>query len=283
MTDRSVVVITGAAGGVGRACARRFGARHRVILGDLSQEGLDALVADLSREGIQATAVAGDVRTAEHAQRLAEEVGTDRLAAIVCAAGLSSHMAPAAPIFQVNLIGTARVLEALEPRLGPGTVAVCIASISGHRIGVRNHDEAMVEPLREGLYDEIAADEGDKWKPGLAYAVSKRGVITLVERLARRWGERGARIVSISPGLIDTPMGRFEVEQSGGNARQLTALSALDRAADPDEIAMVAEFLAGPAAAYVTGCDLLVDGGTVAELAHHAGPDVRAGWDRPSY
>jgi NAD(P)-dependent dehydrogenase (short-subunit alcohol dehydrogenase family) len=264
----SVVIITGAAGGVGRACAQRFGAHHRLVLGDVA-EG----------EGV----VAGDVRDRSYVQRLVEQVEGEELATVICAAGLSSHMASAEDIFGVNLIGTANVLAEVEPLLAPGTVAVCIASISGHRIGVREHDDRMADPLREGVYEEIAAAEGEAFKPGLAYAVSKRGEIAHVERLARRWGERGARIVSISPGLIDTPMGRFEAAQSGGNARQLTALSALDRAAGPDEIAAVAEFLASPAAGYITGCDLLVDGGTVAELAHHADADVRAGWDRPSY
>jgi NAD(P)-dependent dehydrogenase (short-subunit alcohol dehydrogenase family) len=264
----SVVVITGAAGGVGRACAERFGKRHRLVLSDVAGDGLT---------------VPGDVRAPETAQRIVEAVGDGQLAAVICAAGLSSHMASAEDIFGVNLIGTARVLAAVEPLLRPGTVGVCIASISGHRIGVRNHDEAMADPLRAGLYEEIAAAEGDGWKPGLAYAVSKRGIITHVERLARSWGERGARIVSISPGLIDTTMGRFEAEQAGGNARQLTAWSALDRPAAADEIASVAEFLASPGAAYVTGCDILVDGGTVAALAHHARAEARAAWDRPSY
>jgi NAD(P)-dependent dehydrogenase (short-subunit alcohol dehydrogenase family) len=264
----SVVIITGAAGGVGRACAQRFGAQHRLVLGDVAEA-----------DGI----VAGDVRDPEYAQRLVAQVDGDHLAAVICAAGLSPHMASSEDIFSVNLIGTANLLAAVEPLLAPGTVAVCIASISGHRIGVREHDDVMAAPLRPGIYEEIAAAEGEAWKPGLAYAVSKRGVIAYVERLARPWGERGARIVSISPGLIDTPMGRLEAAQSGGNARQLTALSALDRAASPDEIAAAAEFLASPAAGYVTGCDLKVDGGTIAELAWHAGADVRAGWDRPQY
>ena len=262
------MIITGASGGVGRACAQRFGAHHRLILADRAEA-----------DGV----TAGDVRDPGYVQQLVDQVDGEQLAAVVCAAGLSPHMASSEDIFGVNLIGTANVLAAVEPLLAPGTVAVCIASISGHRIGVRGHDDVMADPLRAGVYEEIAAAEGEAWKPGLAYAVSKRGVIAYVERLARPWGERGARIVSISPGLIDTPMGRLEAAQSGGNARQLTALSALDRAASSDEIAAAAEFLTSPAAGYVTGCDLRVDGGTVAELAHHAGPEVRAGWDRPQY
>jgi NAD(P)-dependent dehydrogenase (short-subunit alcohol dehydrogenase family) len=274
MSMETVAIITGAAGGVGRACVQRFSERHRLVVSDVSAGALD---------GVDAVKVVGDLREPETAQRLADAVGDDPLGAVICAAGLSPHMAPSSDIFSVNLVGTARVLAAVEPLLSPGTVAVCIASISGHRIGLRHHDEAMADPLREGLHDEIAAAEGDGWKPGLAYAVSKRGVILHVERLARSWGERGARIVSISPGLIDTPMGRLEAEQAGGNARQLTAWSALDRAADAEEIASVAEFLASPGAAYVTGCDLLVDGGTVAALAHHARAEAREAWDRPSY
>jgi NAD(P)-dependent dehydrogenase (short-subunit alcohol dehydrogenase family) len=278
-----VAVITGAAGGLGRACALRFGRRHRLVLADVSAEKLDALVAELAAEGIEATAVAGDVRAPADAARLAEAVGGDALAAVVCAAGLSSHMAPAEEIFTVNLIGTARVLDVLLPLVGPGTAAVCVASISGHRGGAKGHDDAMAQPLADGVYEAVAAAEGDEWSPGLAYAVSKRGVIVLVERAARAWGDRGARIVSISPGLIDTPMGRFEAAQGDGNAKQLAGLAALGRGADADEVASLAEFLCGAGASYVTGCDIRVDGGTVAELEHHSAPDVVRGWFRPGY
>ena len=267
------VVITGAAGGVGQACVQRFGERHKLVVSDVSADAL---------EGVDAVKVIGDLREPETAQRLADAVGDDPLEAVICAAGLSPHMATSSDIFSVNLVGTARVLAAVEPRLRPGTVAVCIASISGHRIGVRGHDEAMIDPLREELEEEIAIVEGESWKPGLAYAVSKRGVIVHVERLARAWGERGARIVSISPGLIDTPMGRLEAEQSGGNARQLTAWSALDRPAAADEIASVAEFLASPARPTSPGATAR-RGGTVAALAHHARAEAREAWDRPSY
>src|SRR4051794_15383213 len=219
MSMKTVAIITGAAGGGGRGCGPRLGGRHKPIVRGVSPA---------PPAGTHAGEGGGGLRQPETAQRLADAVGDDHLGAVICAAGLSPHMASSSDIFSVNLVGTARVLAAVEPLLRPGTVAVCIASISGHRIGVRGHDEAMLDPLREELEQEIAIVEGESWKPGLAYAVSKRGVIVHVERLARAWGARGARIVSISPGLIDTPMGRFEAEQAGGNAKSLTAWSALD-------------------------------------------------------
>ncbi|MCW3011643.1 MAG: short chain dehydrogenase family protein [Solirubrobacterales bacterium] len=281
--EPGTAVITGAAGGVGRACARRLGRDHPLLLTDREPAALSALAAELAAEGMTVRWVAADVAGDEGASALSSALGGERVGPVVCAAGLSSHMGPAEEIFTVNLIGTARSLRALWPGVGAGSVAVCIASISGHRGGVRDHDERLADPLVTGLCAAIAQDEGASWTPGLAYAISKRGVILHCERQARPWGDRGARIVSVSPGLIDTPMGRFEAAQGDGNARQLAALSALGRSATPEEIAELVGFLISPAAGYITGCDIRIDGGTVPGFEHHAGDDARRGWYRPSY
>lgn len=280
---RTVAVITGATGGVGRACATRLATGHRLILVDRDPDALAAFADELSGGGASAEWVAGDVRSPGTADEVAAAVRGDALGPVVCAAGLSSHMAPAEEIFSVNLIGTARVLEALRPHLGPATAAVCVASISGHRGGAREHDATLAHPLRDGVYAQVVRDESTTWSPGLSYAVSKRGVILLCEREAQAWGERGARIVSVSPGLIDTPMGRFEAAQGDGNIKQLTDMSALKRGGRAEEIADLATFLSGPHATYITGCDVRIDGGTVAHLDHHAPEAVASGWFKPRY
>jgi NAD(P)-dependent dehydrogenase (short-subunit alcohol dehydrogenase family) len=283
MVLEGTAVITGANGGLGRACARRLGQRHRLVLTDRAMEPLAELASSLTADGMEVVAMSGDIRSAEHARELAGAVDGDQLAAVVCTAGLSSHMASAEEIFSVNLLGTTRVVEAMLPLAGAGTTAVCISSISGHRGGIGHHDELLAETHREDLLDRLAGAEGGMLAPGMAYALSKRAVQLYCERQARAWGERGARLISVSPGLIDTPMGRFEAEQGDGNARELAGLAALGRAADPDEVAAVVEFLTRPEASYVTGCDIRVDGGTTAGFVHHAPAPIRDGWNRPGY
>jgi NAD(P)-dependent dehydrogenase (short-subunit alcohol dehydrogenase family) len=270
-----VAVVTGGAGGIGLACARSFGTRYPIVLADSSAERLAAAIADLRADGVDATGKVCDIADAADVGRLAASVeGQGSLAVLAHCAGLSPSMSDARTILAVNLAGTLHVLESFLPLAREGTVAICIASIAAHRGAVRDYDARLAAIDEPGSVERLAAGIDD---PRIAYAVSKRGVVLQVERRAAAWAERGARIVALSPGLVgDTPMGRLEAP---AGAKHLTSASALGRAARADEVAAVAELLASPAAGYVTGCDLRVDGGAVAGLRHHAAADVARHWD----
>jgi NAD(P)-dependent dehydrogenase (short-subunit alcohol dehydrogenase family) len=183
----------------------------------------------------------------------------DRLDALVVTAGVSPAMADARTILDVDLAGMARVLDAFDPLVGEGSVVVCVASMAGHLGEFPAETLALLdEPLNHAVL--TLADD-----PGAAYVLAKLGVIRMVRRLAGAYGRRGARIVSVSPGVIATPMGELEMA-SGNLSLQLVKASALGRPGTAEELASVIVFLCSDAARFVTGVDLLVDGGAVAAL-----------------
>ena len=185
----------------------------------------------------------------------------DRLDALVVTAGVSPVQVDARTVFDIDLAGMARVLDAFDALVGEGTVVVCIASMAAHV--VIDHVPADAFAVLDAPLDDAIFGLSDN--PGMAYAFAKVGVQRLARRKAVEWGPRGARCVSLSPGVITTPMGLAEIAAEGG-AGDLVKLAPLGRPGEPDEIARVIAFLCSPAASYITGTDILVDGGVVAAV-----------------
>ena len=186
--------------------------------------------------------------------------------AVVLTAGLSPTMASGRSIIAVNLSGTARIATALLDRIRPNGVLVCFASTAGHMYSSQVLDAVLDEPLAPDLYERLEGIEPGVADPAMAYIVSKYAVRRYVRRSAKAWGARQARIVSISPGIIDTPMGAREAAAQP-MMEGIVSETPLARIGTADEVAAVACFLASPEAAFVTGCDILVDGGFVATLS----------------
>ena len=280
-SPKPLAVITGAGSGIGRAMAHEFSRTHRLLIADVAEERLSAAQRELARAGSQPSSLVCDVTQLEYTERLARralELGP--VSVLVHAAGISPSMGDAATVITVNYAGTAHMLAAFEPTLDTGSVTLCIASMSGYRRGLDRYEDLVREPFSAGILQGLI--EASLGQPGAAYALSKRAVMRLVERQARRWAGRGARILSISPGVIDTPMGRREIGGSGaGSAPVLLEHAAIARLGAPEEIARLAAFLAGPQASFMTGCDVLIDGGALAGLQCHAPREVRERWDHP--
>lgn len=266
-----VSVITGGAGGIGLATAKIVGRDHAVVISDLNREGLDAAVAELNSLGIISKAVVCDITERESVAELIETssaMGT--VGSVIHTAGISPSMGSAELIMRVNAIGTVNVNESFFKILGEGSAVVNVASMAAHMLpesfvptkrftsALRNEDAFMKKMMSVcGLVPERA-------RPGMAYSISKTFVRWYCTSQAGRFGERGACILSVSPGSIDTAMGRLE-EQSGAGA--MVRYAALKRFGKPEEIAELLAFCASEKAGYLTGTDILCDGGTVAGMS----------------
>ncbi len=258
-----LTVITGAASGMGAEAARRFAAEGPLLLCDLTEVRLTASLAELPGAGHRI--VAGDLTSpAVIAAIVGEVAAAGGLARLVHAAGLSPTMADARRILDVNLCATVRLLDALEPHAGAGSAALLIASIAGHTAPQDRNDD-LDEPLAADALDRLSAGAD----PYAAYGYSKRGVMRLVEARAAAWGRRGARLLSLSPGLIDTPMNESEFHANPIIARMLAA-TPVPRMGRAGEIVDAIAYLCSPAASFVTGTDLRVDGGIIAVM--HSDP-----------
>jgi NAD(P)-dependent dehydrogenase (short-subunit alcohol dehydrogenase family) len=197
----------------------------------------------------------------------ATAAGLGPISCVVHTAGLSPTQATAAQIIAVDFVGTARMLDAFEPHVRPGTVAVCIASMAAMFATLSTETEQSLATTPTDELLSLAALDTNTLDAGMAYVVAKRGVQVRVEAAARAWGRRGGRVVSLSPGIIATPQGNEELAGSSGDGmRAMIAMSALERVGTPDDIAATVEFLVGPAASLITGTDILVDGGIVAAV-----------------
>ena len=253
----TVAVVTGATRGMGRECVESMRGLAGVIVAvDLEAPEIDGTVG-----------VACDVsdRAAVHALvGRVRELGPFR--ALAHAAGISPTMADSRRVFEVDLVGTQLLLDAFEEVVVPGSAAVCFSSSAAYQIApfVDADTDAMIDdPLAPGFLDRAATAIADS---GFAYAAAKRGVIHAAARAAVRWGRRGGRVNSLAPGLIDTPMGRQELEQQP-IMQEMLANTPLGRLGEPSEVAAVVAFLCSDAASFISGIDVLVDGGMLQGMA----------------
>jgi NAD(P)-dependent dehydrogenase (short-subunit alcohol dehydrogenase family) len=235
----------------------------------------------LRARGAKVDILAGDIADPTFPAQVLSTLGARKIGAFVHTAGISPIMGSAERILAVNLDATVRLVEAIRDRMSCGSAAVLFASNSSYFPMPAEAAAAFTAPLPpEGAVSLVHLAP----IPDIAYPLSKLGVRALVKREAKRFGERGVRLVSLSPGAIDTPMTRREAFRSD-EARRVTESSSAGRMARPEglaermikhsasgrmgraeEPAAVAVFLCSPAASFVTACDILVDGGHTAAL-----------------
>ncbi len=269
----TVGIVTGAGRGMGAACAARVADMVDVLLVvDRDESSLAGQVKTLSaaggRAGLEPFVL--DVREGDGITRLAArvaELGT--LRAVAHAAGVSPTMADWREILTINLVATALLVDACHGLASAGTAVVCFASVAPLlALGPADvpADAVLDDPLAGDFLEKIRTAVGPEVEdPGMAYTWSKRGVHRLVRREAVRFGQVGARICSVTPGIIDTPMGRQEAAARDTND-MLVQLSPVGREGRAEEVAAGAAFLLSDEASFITGIDLPVDGGVVAAI-----------------
>ena len=263
----NVNVVIGA-GSIGQAIARRVSAGRDVVLADLRQENADAAANVLRDAGFEVSTATVDVSSRPSVQGLIElAAGLGDITGVIHAAGVSPSQASPATILAVDLYGTAVVLEEFGNVIAKGGAGVVIASQSGHRLGALTAEQnaALATTPAEDLLS-LAMLQPDQVKDSLhAYQLSERGNSLRVMYEAVRWGRRGARVNTISPGIVITPLARDELTGPRGEGyRRMIELCPVGRAATPDEVGHVGALLLGPDGAFITGSDFLMDGGVTA-------------------
>lgn len=264
---KDIMILTGA-GQIGMAIARRVGYGKKIIIGDKSFNNAKNIADIMNNSGFDVEPIEMDISSRESILNLisqAKKYGD--ITMLVNAAGVSPSQASIETILKVDLYGTAVLLEEVGKVIKEGGVGVTISSQSGHRMPALSIDvdeQLAITPTEELLKLEVL--QSDNIKDTLhAYQMAKRCNVKRVMAEAVKWGMRGARINSISPGIIVTPLAIDEFNGARGDFyKNMFAKCPAGRPGTADEVANVAELLMGNQGAFITGSDFLIDGGATA-------------------
>jgi NAD(P)-dependent dehydrogenase (short-subunit alcohol dehydrogenase family) len=265
-----VLVVIGV-GGMGEAIARRQAPGRQVLLADFSTDTLERVADTLRSEGHSVVCQKVDVSDHPSVSALAAAAAAlGPVTQVVHTAGLSPVQASAEAILAVDLVGVAHSLEEFGRIVATGGSGVVIASMAGTMAQGRlpaDLEKALALTPVDELLSLPFLQPAALTDPGAAYGIAKRANQVRVQAASLLWGRRGARVNSISPGVISTAMGQQELAgRSGAIMRAMVDASGTQRLGTADDIAGAAAFLLGPDSSFVTGTDLLVDGGVVAAL-----------------
>ena len=267
--SKDIVVIIGA-GGIGMAIARRQGFGKTVLLADFNEQILQDAAQQLRDAGYQVETHPVDVASRPSVQELAIYAASlGNVMQVVNTAGLSPNMAPVDKVLEVDLYGTAVVLEEFEKVIAPGGAGLIISSMAGHMMPALTpeQDHALAYTPTEELLSLPFLQPDAVPNTLVAYMMAKRANHLRVQASAITWGDRGARVNSISPGIIVTPLALHELNSEIGDIyRAMVEASPVKRMAPPEEIAVTASFLLSSDAGFITGSDLLIDGGVIAAM-----------------
>ena len=265
--NKEIVVLIGA-GAIGIAIAKRVSAGKHILISDIKIENAEVAAKTLTDAGFEVSSTVVDVASRESIDVLVSKaVSIGKVVGLIHAAGVSPSQASPETILKVDLYGTALVLEAFGNVIEQGGAGVVISSQSGHRLPALTieEDKALATTAVEELLSLPLVNVNNVKDSLHAYQLSKRGNSLRVRAEAVRWGKRGARINAISPGIIITPLAQDELNGPRGEGyKKMISASAAGRAGKPDEVGELAALLMSEAGAFITGSDILMDGGVTA-------------------
>ena len=262
---KKIIVITGGAGGIGQACAKSF-KNQPTIITDYCQEKLDKSVELLKKEGLEVSGIACDITNESDIAKLVKFVAdAGSMKALIHTAGVSSTIKDLKKIYTINLVATEYLVDAFYGLAEKDSVAILLSSMMAHTISpYEKYDEALANPQEPGSFETVSQFVNDD--SSIMYNFVKRGVILLTYKNVDKWGEKGARILSVSPGVIETPMGLKAAEEYPERMEAIKQATPLKRNGKPEDIADVIYFLSGDGARYITGTDILIDGGVIQNI-----------------
>lgn len=263
--DSKVIVITGGAGGLGSSCAHAL-QEYKLIITDYAKEAVDRTVKQLLETGINAVGFPCDITNESSVHALKDfSVRQGEFKGLVHTAGVSGTVGSPEKVFLIDLVATEVLLQTFYEVAKANAVIVLFASMMGHTVPPNpKYDQVLRNPQSEGAYAAIApfiADSADTM-----YNFAKRGVLLLCKDNAMRFGKKGARIVSVSPGVILTPMAKKALEEHPETMEHMLTLTPLGRNGLPEEVAQLVKFLVSDQAGFITGTDIIIDGGVTTQL-----------------
>ncbi|KAF2415097.1 short-chain dehydrogenase [Microbacterium sp. B35-04] len=267
MTEVAVLIGTGS---IGVAVGRRAAVGRKLLLADFNEQTMADVASRLHGEGYDVTTQQIDIADHGSVASLADAAASlGDVTRVIIAAGVSPVQASTQRVLEVDLAGTAYVLEEFGRVIAPGGSGVVIASMAGHMGDgyPKDVEYALANTPAAELLELAALDPEAVGDSGAAYTLAKRANALRVQAAAVTWGARGARVNCLSPGIISTPLAQDEM--TGPNAAGYAAMidtSAARRMGTPVEIGNIAAYLLGPEGAFITGSDLLIDGGVIAAM-----------------
>lgn len=263
--EDQVILLTGGAGGIGLSCA--YGLKeYKIVITDFSSEMVTKTVDQLKADGIDAVGIDCDITNQKSIAKLVEFTKTQgSLKGVIHSAGVSGSVNNPRLVFDVNLLATYHLVQAFKPLLKKGSIMILLSSMMGHTVPANEaYDPALRNPQQPNAFSTIEAFIDNS--ADMMYNFAKRGVHLLTKDFAMELGKNGVRIVSVSPGVIMTPIAEKALKEHPEVIAQTLKMTPMARYGQPEDIAKAVRFLVSYDAGFITGTDILIDGGVLTQM-----------------